>query len=141
MLDKVGEVNYPAIIAAAGLYLTIGILWYSPALFGDIWKSLSKTGEQNKPANSHLHMFAEYTYTYFTALLFSFVMAHFVKWTHLANSWEGACLGFWAWLGFIIPTLLGAVIWEKRPFKLFLIEAGYLGLVSVVVGAVLAVWR
>src|SRR5258708_22836646 len=27
--------------------------------------------------------------------------------------------GFWIWLGFFVPMLLGAVAWENRPWKLF----------------------
>lgn len=34
-------------------------------------------------------------------------------------------LGFWCWAGFVAPVMLGTVLWDQKPFSLFLINAGY----------------
>ena len=34
-------------------------------------------------------------------------------------------LGFWSWVGFVAPTMLGVVLWEQKPIKLYLINALY----------------
>ena len=40
--------------------------------------------------------------------------------------WQGALqLGFWCWAGFVAPTMLGMVLWEQKPFKLYLINVLY----------------
>jgi hypothetical protein len=35
------------------------------------------------------------------------------------------------WLGFMVPLLVDSVLWERRPWKLFLLNAGY-RLVSII---------
>jgi len=40
--------------------------------------------------------------------------------------WIGAVeLGIWSWIGFVAPAMLGQVLWEQKPFSLYLINAGY----------------
>ncbi len=53
--------------------------------------------------------------------------------------WFGAIeLGFWCWLGFVAPTMLGIVLWEQKPFRLYLINSLY-WLASFIVMALILV--
>lgn len=47
-----------------------------------------------------------------------------------------AVLGVWCWIGFVAPVMLGAVLWEQKPFRLYLINSLY-WLVSLVVMSVI----
>ena len=53
--------------------------------------------------------------------------------------WIGAVeLGFWCWIGFTAPTMLGMVLWEGKPVKYYAIVSGF-WLVSFVAMAVVLV--
>src|SRR3989344_3541804 len=43
--------------------------------------------------------------------------------------------GIWSWIGFVAPAMLGQVLWEQKPFSLYLINVGY-WLVSFVAMAI-----
>ena len=50
-------------------------------------------------------------------------------------------MGVLVWIGFVVTLEIGELIWEKIPFKLFLIRVGGHLVALSVAGAILAVWR
>ena len=79
------------------------------------------------------------------ALLMAFVMSHafiFAS-TYLQTSGIAAGLqaGFWNWLGFIAPVTVGMVLWEGKPWKLWMIVAGYWLVTMCTMGVILALWQ
>ena len=54
---------------------------------------------------------------------------------------EGILLGLIFSIGFIGAILAGELVWEKIPFKLFLIRLGDQILTLCLAGAILALWR
>lgn len=74
------------------------------------------------------------------ALVMAYVMAHFVDYTGSTSAAMGMQTGFWAWLGFVAPVMLGTVLWEGRPWKLFWLQSGYYLVTLMVMGAILASW-
>jgi hypothetical protein len=82
-----------------------------------------------------------------TCIVMAFVLGHAVKYAmadpsmsqmpHLAG---GMVSGFFNWLGFIVPILLGSVLYEKKSMKLFWINAGYNFITLLIMGAILALW-
>jgi hypothetical protein len=65
----------------------------------------------------------------FFGLLSAMLVAYVMTYVDAAwgfYDWSGAIeLGFWCWAGFTAPTMLGMVLWEQKPFKLYLINALY----------------
>src|SRR6266700_1474417 len=53
----------------------------------------------------------------------------------------GFSTGFWTWIGFYVPLLLGAVAWENKSWKLFGINAAYSFVMLQLVAMILAFWR
>lgn len=45
--------------------------------------------------------------------------------------------GFWNWLGFIAPVTLGVVLWEGKPWKLWVLHNAYYLLALLVMGVIL----
>ncbi len=45
------DINYLAVIVAAASSFLVGGLWYSPKLFGEIWKRA--TGDTREPGSGH----------------------------------------------------------------------------------------
>lgn len=59
------------------------------------------------------------------AMVAAYVMNYFgIAWG--VYDWVGAVeLGFWCWLGFAAPPMLGMVLWEQKPLKAYLIVSLY----------------
>ncbi len=73
------------------------------------------------------------------SMLIAYVMNYVGIAFHIFD-WVGAVfeLALWCWLGFVVPTSLGTVLWEQRPFKLYLINTLY-WLVTFIVMALILV--
>jgi hypothetical protein len=57
-------------------------------------------------------------------LVVGYVLARFVQLGGVVD-WKGALrLGFWAWLGFPVAMLVGASLWDDKPWLLSAIHAG-----------------
>lgn len=70
----------------------------------------------------------------------AFVLVHAVHYAGAVTLGTGAAVGFFNWLGFIGATTLAATFYEKKPLQLWAINNGYLLLILLTMGAILAVW-
>ncbi len=48
--------------------------------------------------------------------------------------------GFWNWLGFMAPVIMGDQLWGGKPWKLFPITGGYYLVSLCLMGVILATW-
>ena len=131
------EVTFLPILAAAIANLVLGMVWYHPKIFGTAWMmSAGISPEKAEMGKKKMPMMAA-TGT-LAAMVIAYVMNHLgIAWG--VFDWIGAVeLGFWIWVGFTAPVLLGSVLWEMKPFKYFLINATY-WLVSFILMAVVLV--
>ncbi|MBI2669285.1 DUF1761 domain-containing protein [Candidatus Woesearchaeota archaeon] len=131
------EINYWAVLVAAIVSYILGALWHSPLLFGKLWMRLSKVQDTEETKK---HMAKSYILTFLTVLVMSYVLAHFVDYAEATTLVGGLLAGFWAWLGFVATIELGAVLWENKPFGLYLFGASYHLVSLLLMGAILAVW-
>ena len=115
-------VDYLGIIVATLASYALGALWHSPLMFGDAWAKLSGMDKKIKSV-SKKNMNLAYGGTFLTTLITAFVLSLFLEEITAFN--EGLMLAFIIWLGFYGTTQLGMVLWEKKSFKLFLINSGH----------------
>jgi len=116
----------------------IGWLWYSPSFFGGVWMRLSNLSpEQIERGKRRMWVMA--VLGILASMLVAYVMDYFgIAWQ--VYDWSGALqLGFWCWIGFCAPTMLGQVLWEQKPIRLYLINALY-WLVSFLVMALILLY-
>jgi hypothetical protein len=118
------EVNYIAVLVAGVVNLVLGMIWYAPRVFGSAWMRMSNiTPDMVERGKKTMPLMA------FTALVAGVIMAYVLSF--FAISWGvfdviGATeLAFWTWLGFMAPVLMGSVLWEQKPLKLYFLNAGY----------------
>ncbi len=125
------------LVAAAAAATAIGYVWYHPRLFGKMWMRLSgMTPEMAEHGAKHIHL---YTLAGFAAcLIVAFVMRMFLVGLGIFDVAGAARLAYVLFLGFAAPLLLGSVIWEHRPFALYLLNIGY-WLVAFVAMAIILV--
>ena len=116
-------------VAVAGVaYFIIGALWYS-VLFGKLWiKLMDVNPEDLTPPGSKM------IYVVSGSFLTAYIMAHFVEYGYsymkviipdLTPLMGGIQTGFWAWLGFVAMVGIHQVVYESKPFKLYLLNMGY----------------
>ena len=117
-------VAFVPILFAAIASVLIGWVWYSPRVFGGMWLRLTNLSpEQTERGKKRMWIMA------LLGLLASMVVAGVMEYFGIAwqvYDWAGALeLGFLCWIGFCAPTLLGQVLWDQKPVRLYLINALY----------------
>ncbi len=107
-------------VVAALLFMILGAFWYSPLLFGKVWSRLSgmNAAVQKKKWLRFLGAFVN-------ALVMAFFLSIIEAFMGAASTKDGIYIGVGIWLGFIATTHLPAVIWGKKPFRLYLIDVGF----------------
>lgn len=131
------EVTFLPILIAGIANVVLGMIWYNPRAFGTAWMAgLSMTPEMAEKGKTHMPIMA------FLAFLAAMVVAYVMNYFGIAwgvFDWIGAIeLGFWCWVGFVAPTMLGIVLWEMKSVKYYAIVSGF-WLVSFVMTAVILV--
>lgn len=130
-------VNYLAVVVAALANYLIGSLWYG-VLFRKPWQRLSGVREMKVTVLSVV-------LALIGALVTSYVLLHtlafgseYMKSYSVGTGLMGA---FFIWLGFIAPVTLGAVIYEKRPWLLWVLNNAYWLISLLVMSIILTLWK
>lgn len=132
------EVTLIPLLVAAVAAVIVGFVWFHTKVFGAAYmRSVNLTPEQQAKARKRMPVSVFFAFV--SALLAAYVLNYFgIAWG--VYDWVGAIeLGIWVWLGFALPPLLGAVLWEMKPLKHLAIVGGY-WLVNFIVMAVILVF-
>lgn len=131
------DVHYLAVFACTLLYAVLGFTWYSPKVFGPTWlQCVGRKMEDCKGCSAKC-----WIGSLIIGFIISFVLTLFVYASHASAAWQGATVGFFAWLGFVAPTQYGQTLYEGKPLKLFFITTGFMFIFLLVAGVILAVWQ
>ena len=120
------------VIIAAFANLIIGWIWFGPA-FGEPWMKILKLKKKDTKPNPWVMFFG----LLFGLLMFT-ILSYFIDIFALSSIGQAIALGVLIWLGFMVPKDISPVLWEQKPFRLFLIYSGY-SLISTLVGAIILV--
>jgi len=139
------EINYLAVLLSTLASVVLGFLWFGP-LFGKQWMRLAgiqMPGEITKAMKKS--MMRSYALVAITSFVMAAVLAHILfyitEFTDVFGIDTAITTALWAWLGFVVPSTLGSVLWEDRPWKYWFITAGFWLVALVVSAVILAVWR
>lgn len=136
-------INYVAVVAASVIAIIIGSLWYGP-VFGKPWMKLMGIKPETVDKKQK-GMGKTYALMALGTFVMAYVLAHVseysMTYTKTYGVPGGLANGFWVWLGFVAPVHMGAQLWEKKPWSLFLINAGYHLVSLLTMGSILAIWR
>ncbi|MEM7161858.1 MAG: DUF1761 domain-containing protein [Bacteroidota bacterium] len=122
---------YVELLIAAIAAFALGFLWYT-ALFGKVWQA--ETGITDEQAKTGIAL------THGVAFLMMFVIAYFTNGKHMQDGTigHGAYHAMENALYFAIPLLIINYMYQKKSFKLILIDAGYAFCFFCVIGGVMA---
>jgi hypothetical protein len=133
------DINYFAVLVAAIVANVIGAIWYGP-LFGKLWMKLMGFTKKDIDKAKKKGMGKSYLLMFVGSLVMAYVLAYFVGILSASTAMGGFQVGFWLWLGLIVPVLLSSVLWEGKPGKLYILNIAYWLVTLEVMGAILAVW-
>ena len=75
------------------------------------------------------------------SIVIAFAIALFAQASGVDTAVEGLLLGLAAGLGFVATTLAASYIFESRPLKLYLINAGYPVVSFTLIGLLIGAWQ
>jgi len=127
------DINLFAVLIASVFHIVLGLIWFHPKLFGNEWSKL--TGKDLKPSSFWIIP------GIIGHFLMSFVLVILIKLASSNNGIGGLIIGLLVWIGFIVPMEIGELVWEKIPFRLFLIRIGNQFVGMAVSGFILGVWQ
>jgi hypothetical protein len=127
------DINFIAVFVAWVVHIVMNLIWFRPELFGNEWSKL--TGKELTPAKKWIIP------GFIGHLLMILVLATLIKLTSSNNGFSGMLIGLLTWIGFIVPMETGELVWEKIPFRLFLIRTGNQLISITVSGFILGSWQ
>lgn len=134
------HINHLAVWIAAAIYFVIGGLWYAPFLFGKQWMALNRMSDEARRAN----LKAKGGMGVFLGLSFAggvisvYVLACLLSAMSVTSVSGGALAGLTiSWALYFIPTYISN-LFAMRPFRLTLIDGGYVVVALTVAGAILS---
>ena len=128
------SLNIAAVIAAAFVGFLTGGLWYGP-LFGKAWMAASGMTEEKMRARSPARV---YGLTLLLNLVAAASLGMFIGGGDLAF---GLFAGLMTGATFVSTALAVTYLFEDRPLRLWLINAGYQTLNFTVMGLILGAWH
>jgi hypothetical protein len=128
------HIHWHAVIVAAASPFLIGALWYGPVL-GKTWMRLTGISKETPGQNSMALTFG------MTAVL-NIVIATSLAFFIGDGGWQfGLQAGFAAGFTFVAMAFGVVYLFESRPLKLWLVNAGYQTIVFTVMGAIIGAWH
>jgi hypothetical protein len=130
------HLNLLVVLGAGVAKFIVGGLWYSPILFAKPWMKLLGLKESSMKAGMGKAMLVELV----GCVLMAYVLAYAIHYANAQGAVQGMMAGFWNWLGFIATIQIHSVIFEKKPFNLFLINTSFQLVGCLLMGAILVLW-
>ena len=129
------QLNFFAVFLAALASFLLGAVWYSPWFFKRIWMESCGLTELDLQQINHVMVFGgSFVLCLFIALSLSLFIGSNV------NVGVAVGTGFIIGLCWVSCALGIGYIFEQRPLKLFLVNAGYCILQFSLTGLVLGLW-
>lgn len=134
------QVNWFAILASGIAYMVIGFLWYGP-LFSKPWmKLVGLTKKDIEKSAKEGGMPKTYAASFISALVTAYVTSVLIAMLNVVDVGSAVALGVILWLGYVAATYATQVLYEFKPFKLYLINIGYYLVTLVVTAIILTIW-
>lgn len=129
--------NHLAVFVATLATFMLGGAWYAPGVFGRAWmRECGFTEEWLRQRGGMARIFAV-----------SFVLEYAMAYNLAAFIGAKASFGFAvfagaaAGIGWVALAFGVTYLFERKPLKLFLINAGYHAVAFTLMGAILGIWR
>lgn len=133
------DISIVAVLIAAAASMILGMIWYSPMGFGNLWMDLSGMRPKNKKEEAQMKEDAKPAMigSLVASLIMAYVLAHFMSYLNVNTMMEAFQLAFWVWFGFVATVTLSDHLYTKNPIQLFFLNTSYRLASFLAMGAVL----
>lgn len=115
------NVNIAAVLAATVLQIILGMIWYSPAVFGKQWMALTGMTDEKAKKGMQRAMLIGVSASFITAC----ILAWLLNAMSVGSVKEAVKLAVILWGGLLLASEMHGVAWEQRPVQLMWINAGW----------------
>jgi len=131
----IDRINWLAVIVGGIIYYGWGALWFG--IFGKQWvASIGPMAANLNPKDP-----IPYVVSFVMAMLLSFGVAVALSHDDNRTAKHGIEFGVFFGLFFFATTMLTGTLYEGHPLSLWLIDAGYIVIGLVILGALHGAWR
>lgn len=133
-LSALTNINYLAVLTAAVSTILVGGLWYSPVLFARPWQADNRLRDDELTGAGPVFLGA-----FACAVVQSLALALLVG--RGAGAGSGALTGLLVGLGLVAPAITCTFLFERRPRRLTVIDAGYHVITYILIGTIVGAWH
>jgi hypothetical protein len=133
-MHHIADINWLAVVVAAVSSFALGGIWYGP-LFSKAWMKLTgMTKEKGAEASMALTFGGTFALNLLIAIAIAMLMGPHAGWH------AGLHSGLFSAL-FFVATSIGVIyLFEQRPLRLWLINAGYQVVNFAIMGSIIGAW-
>jgi hypothetical protein len=130
------QMNWGLVFGASIAYFVLGALWYSPLLFANSWMSLLGRTREELQGGSKL----AYLYCFILIFMNVCVLSGIIYLTATSGAVAGMQTALITGLGLVATTFAINYLFQMRPVKLYLIDAGYHLAGMALAGLIIGMW-
>jgi hypothetical protein len=132
---SLSDINWISVLVTTAFAFMLGALWYSKYLFGNLWqKLLNPNDEFKKDVNMPVIFGSAFVLNFLSVLFLDLFIGS------NSNLFRGGFIGLIISIMFVATSLGTNALFSLKPFKLFLIDAGYYVALFTIGGAILGAW-
>lgn len=133
------DISIVAVLVAAAANMILGMIWYSPMGFGNLWMDLSGMRPKNKKEEDQMKEDAKPAMigSLVSSVIMAYVLNLFMIEFSVSSITEALSLALWIWFGFVATVTLSDHLYSKNPIQLFFLNTGYRLAAFVAMGVVL----
>lgn len=132
MGTPMGQINYLAVVLAAVAFFAVGAVWYT-VLFGKAWQRALGMSDAQLRGGTNIAVI--YGLAFLCELAIAWILGHmFARTAPSPRAMMMISTGFG--LGVITPAIGINYLFQRKPLKLFLIDAGHFILGTAAMGGV-----
>jgi hypothetical protein len=137
---ELSNINFLAVLVAALASFALGAAWYSPVLFSKAWQKGVGLSDETLMSKNIALIFGS---SFLLILVMDFGLAVILQ-GHAGrdvSATSGALYGFLIGMFFIATSIGINMLYQRKSFTLWAIDAGYQVLYLALSGAILGAWR
>jgi hypothetical protein len=128
------SVNLLAVVVAAAVVFVIGGAYWA-VLAPAFSRRLGRPPEGARPTPAQLSV------AFVTRAVIAYFLAVFSGWAAVKGIGGGAEIGFLAWLGLVVPLIIGQAVFERKPWQTVVVALPEMLTAYVAMGAIVGAWR
>lgn len=132
------EMNWLAILVAAVAYFLLGALWYSKALFGNLW--IKSTGVDMSNPDAKKGVGGIMAFTFLLELITCIGLGILINRLMLTGAVSGIKLGLFTGVFFSAIGIAISYLYQSKPKVLTVIDAGYHIVGSIIASIIICMW-